>query len=166
MNLSLPRKRTLLAYAIVVAIAFVSRATRAETPHKKTGVQGNVQQQLVSIETGFFEAWKTKDDTYFRSHMLASGVFWGEDGTLARDQQLQKQQASAKTCAVEGYGLSDFHLLPLTTGAYLLTYTAEQYATCGGEKLPIHITGSSIYVFKERRWQAIYRAEVPMRDQL
>jgi len=30
---------------------------------------------------------------------------------------------------VEGYGLSDFQVLQLATGAYLLTYKAEQYAT-------------------------------------
>jgi hypothetical protein len=47
----------------------------------------------------------------------------------------------------------------------LLTYKAEQYATCNGEKMPVHINGSSIYIFKTGRWQAIYRAQVPLKNQ-
>jgi hypothetical protein len=66
---------------------------------------------------------------------------------------------------VEGYGLSDFGVLPLTAGAYLLTYKAEQYATCNGEKIPIHINGSSVYILQAGRWQAVYRAEVPLKNQ-
>ena len=70
-----------------------------------------------------------------------------------------------KTCVVEGYSLSDFGVLPLATGAYLLTYKVEQHATCGGQKIPVYMNGSSVYIFKDGRWQAIYRAEVPLKNQ-
>jgi hypothetical protein len=132
---------------------------RAQSP-KKLGVE----QDLVRTEMGFFEAWKTKDLAYFRSHIPDNGVFFGESGTLSRDEQLEELQTAAKACVVEGYGLSDFSVIPLAAGAYLLTYKAEQYATCG-EKLPVHLNGSSVYIFKDGRWQAIYRAEVPMKNQ-
>jgi hypothetical protein len=29
----------------------------------------------------------------------------------------------------------------------------------------VHINGSSIYIFKAGRWQAIYRAQVPLKNQ-
>ncbi len=148
-------------------MCFCSAQQTAQTPHKndvRSGAATNVQLELVRIETGFFEAWKTKDQTYFREHIPENGVFWGEYGTFSRDQQIE-QQASAKSCTVEGYGLSDFGALPLAAGAYLLTYKADQYATCNGEKAPVHMNGSSIYIFKTGRWQAIYRAEVPLKNQ-
>jgi len=149
-------KASLTCAALVIAVSLTStiRPTRAQAPQKKSGVE----QELVRTETGFFEAWKTKDQAYFRNHIPASGVFWGEYGTFSRDQQLEEQQASAKTCTVDGYSLSDF-------GVYLLTYKADQYATCGGEKVPVHMNGSSVYVFRDDRWQAIYRAEVPLKNQ-
>jgi hypothetical protein len=31
--------------------------------------------------------------------------------------------------------------------------------------MPVHLNGSSIYIFKAGRWQAIYRAEVPFKNQ-
>jgi hypothetical protein len=164
-----PANKTVLSRtAILIPLALLLGSTSAQTPTKMTdarsGVQTNVQQELVRTETGFFEAWKTKDQAYFRAHMPENAVFWGESGTLSRDQQLAEQLASAKTCTVEGYGLSDFGALPLATGAYLLTYKAEQYATCNGEKVPVHMNGSSVYIFKTGRWQAIYRAEVPLKN--
>jgi hypothetical protein len=132
----------------------------AQTGHGKTNALSEIQQELIRTEIGFFEAWKSNDAAYFRSHMPEDAIFWGESGAFSRDQQLQ-QQSGAKACNVEGYGLSDFGVLPLTSGAYLLTYKGDQYATCSGERLPIHINGSSIYVLKSGHWQAVYRAEVP-----
>ena len=78
---------------------------------------------------------------------------------------MAEQKGPAKACAIDGYSLSDFGVLPLTTGAYLLTYKFDQYATCAGEKLPVHMNGSSVYVFKDGRWQAIYRAQVALKSQ-
>jgi Domain of unknown function (DUF4440) len=146
--------------AVLLMLLFPLLPAQAQTPRKK-----NLEQELVRTETGFFEAWKTKDLAYFSDHIPANGLFWGENGSLSRDQQLQQQQAAAKNCAVDGYGLSDFQVLQLATGAYLLTYKAAQYATCGGERVPVHINGSSVYVFKSGRWQAIYRAQVPLQNQ-
>lgn len=164
---SLPAKNVLLkSAAILVPLALLLGPTSAQTPHNDApNDTRSIELELVRIETGFFEAWKTNNQAYVREHMPENAIFWGENGTLSRDQQLADQQAAAKSCTVEGYGLSDFGALPLATGAYLLTYQAEQYATCSGEKMPVHLNGSSIYIFKAGRWQAIYRAQVPLKNQ-
>ena len=158
--------------AILLPLALLLGPTSAQTSRMndagsdvRNSAPASVQLELVRTETGFFEAWKTKDQTYFREHMPENGIFWNDSGTFSRDQQLAEQQASAKTCTVEGYGLSDFGALPLGSGAYLLTYKAQQYAICNGEKAPVHLNGSSIYIFKAGHWQAIYRAEVPLKNQ-
>jgi hypothetical protein len=159
------KRAVVLGALAVISIAFLLRSFHAHTPPKKTATLSTIQQELVRTETGFFEAWKMKDQVYFREHIAENGIFWGEAGTFSRDQQLQEQEASAKVCKVDGYGLSDFAAMPVAEGAYLLTYKAEQYATCNGEKVPVHMNGSSIYVLKAGRWQAVYRAEVPLKSQ-
>ena len=165
---SFSKPRTKMRPILVFAIIALSFYSDAQTSPKKASGQSStlkVEQELVRIETGFFEAWKSRDQSYFRDHMTENGVFWGDSGTFSRDQILQEEKASAKVCTVEGYSLSDFGVLPLSSGAYLLTYKAEQYATCKGEKAPVHMNGSSIYIFRSGRWQAIYRAEVPFKNQ-
>jgi hypothetical protein len=145
---------------LAFGLIFMIPQSHSQPPQKTM-----VEQELVKTEMGFYDAWKAKDVTYFRNHIPDNGVFWSEDGTFSREQQLSAQQAAAKDCSVDGYGLSEFSMLPLANGVYLLTYKAEQYATCGGEKLPVHMNGSSVYIFKDGRWQAIYRAQVPAKNQ-
>jgi hypothetical protein len=159
------KDRFLVCAAILIPLGFLWRPTVAQTQAKKTDSLATIQQELVRTETGFFEAWKMKDQSYFRDHIAENGIFWGEAGTFSRAQQLQEQESFAKVCKVDGYGLSEFAALPLTDGAYLLTYKAEQYATCNGEKVPVHMNGSSIYILKAGHWQAVYRAEVPLSNQ-
>jgi Domain of unknown function (DUF4440) len=147
--------------AVLLSLIFLSRLAHAQAPKKAS----NIDQDLVRTETGFFEAWKSKDVAYFRNHIPENGIFWGEYGTASRAEQLEEQKGSAQACVVDGYSLSDFGVLPLAAGTYLLTYKAEQHATCGGQKVPVYMNGSSIYIFQDGRWQAIYRAEVPLKNQ-
>ena len=156
-----PLRTSLTCAALLISLAVTIRLAQAQTPKKKN----NVNQELVQIEIGFFEAWKSKDLEYFRNHIPENGIFWGEYGTASRAQQLEEQKDSAQSCVVEGYVLSDFGILPLAAGTYMLTYKAEQHATCGGQKVPVYMNGSSVYIFKDARWQAIYRAEVPLKNQ-
>jgi hypothetical protein len=158
-----PGKTCLVCAAALAATLISIGSSGGQSQHASNNAA--IEQELVHTEFGFFEAWKSKDVAYFRTHIPENGVFWSENGTLSRDEQLQEQQASAKNCTVEGYSLSDFGVLPLATGAFLLTYKAEQYATCGGQKLPVHRNGSSVYIFKQGRWEAIYRAAVPLKNQ-
>src|SRR5271169_2878596 len=154
--------RTSLTFAaLFISLTFGIRPAQTQAPQKKS----NVDQELVRTETGFFEAWKSKDLAYLRNHIPENGIFWGEYGTASRAEQLEEQKGSAQACVVDGYSLSDFGVLPLATGTYLLTYKAEQHATCGGQKVPVHMNGSSVYIFKDGRWLAIYRAEVSLKNQ-
>ncbi len=164
MNLHIP-KAFFTGTALFLAILSTPHSSLAQSPEKPQPKKASVEQELVHTEFGFFEAWKSKDIAYFREHIADNGVFWGEYGTFSREQQLEEQQESAKACAVQGYSLSDFRVMPVAPGAYLLTYGAEQYATCGGEKVPVHMNGSSVYILRNGRWQAIYRAEVPLKNQ-
>lgn len=162
-------KRFRLSSVGVIALLVCASTAHAQTSARESkpsnsSPQVNTEQQLVEIESGFFEAWRTNDQGYFREHMAETGVFWGEDGTLSRDQQLASWQANAKNCTVQGFGLSDFGALALASGAYLVTYKAQRYGICNGEKLPVHINGSSIYVFRSGHWLAIYRAQVPVKN--
>jgi hypothetical protein len=155
-------KMFLVLTGTLLALSFLSASSSAQNSARNTA---NIQLELVRTETGFFEAWKTKDLAYFRDHIAENGISWGETGTSSRAEQLQEQESSAKVCRVDGYGLSEFAVLALADGAYLLTYKAEQYAICNGEKVPVHMNGSSIYVLKAGHWQAIYRAEIPLKNQ-
>ena len=79
------------ALLIAISITLAIPPAQAQAPKKKNAID----QELVRTETGFFEAWKSKDLAYFRNHIPENGVFWGEYGTASRDQQLEEQKGSA-----------------------------------------------------------------------
>ena len=72
--------RKCIGWAVVLAITATIQSSRAQSPQRK----GGTEQELVRTEMGFFEAWKTKDQAYFRNHIPENGVFWGEYGTFSR----------------------------------------------------------------------------------
>ncbi|MGO9939210.1 MAG: hypothetical protein ACLPH3_16180, partial [Terracidiphilus sp.] len=82
MNRSSFRAKTiaLCCSILLIPLVFLLHLTHAQTPPKKIAEHSNVQLELVRTETGFFEAWKTKDEAYFRAHMPEEGIFWGESG--------------------------------------------------------------------------------------
>src|ERR1700675_4474562 len=86
--------------SILIPCLFLSLPGCAQNPQKNVSPPRNVEQELVRIETGFFEAWKMKDLTYFREHIADNGIFGGEYGAASRAQQLEEQQGSAKSCKV------------------------------------------------------------------
>jgi hypothetical protein len=143
MHMRIP-KAFIASFALLLVLISQTHTGLGQAQQEKAqkSTKSSVEQDLVHTEFGFFEAWKSKDIGYFREHIADNGVFWGESGTFSRDQQLEEQQESAKACAVQGYSLSDFRVMPVAAGAYLLTYSAEQYATCDGEKIPVHMNGS------------------------
>ena len=94
-----PAKKTFLTAAVLVALALLLGPTSAQTQHKndaRSSAPTNVQLELVRTETGFFEAWKTSDQAYFREHMPENGIFWSDNGTLSRDQQLADSKLPRK----------------------------------------------------------------------
>ena len=64
--------RTSLTFAaLVISVAFPFQPAHAQAPRTKI----NIDQELVRTETGFFEAWKSKDVAYFRNHIPENGIF-------------------------------------------------------------------------------------------
>ena len=109
----------LILLQLTLRISPASAQAPNKKPDARSGSQAGVQQELVRIETGFFEAWKTKDLAYLREHMVENSLFWGEvRHVLPRPATggaagLPRKFAPSWTV----YGLSDFGALPLASGA-------------------------------------------------
>jgi hypothetical protein len=94
----------LFCAAGLAALVIGSHPTQGQRPSRNA----SIEQELVHTEFGFFEAWKTKDVSYFRSHIPENGVYWSDAGTFSREEQVRQQEDAAKNCIVDGYSLSDF----------------------------------------------------------
>src|SRR4029079_12060182 len=81
-------------------------------------------------------------------------------GGVAGTEQALKDLGSSD-CKVNGYSLADTNFTWLDKNTVLMTYKADQDATCNGQKVPGTVWASSIWVNKDKQWKAAFHQETP-----
>ncbi len=113
---------------------------------------------LEALERRFYEDWKNKRLTAVEQNLSSDSIAWGEWGIFSKQQQVESQRRSNAVCEVRSYRFSEIKTIPVNKGAILFTYRLEQDAQCGGGAAPSPIRISTLYVKRNGKWQAIYRA--------
>ena len=125
--------------------------------------QDDLTKQLASIEQSLWKGWASADATPLRHHATASYVAIGDWGVLSgRDANIEN--ASAGSCEVESYELDDWQVHRVADGTAILTYEAEQDATCEGTQVATEVMVSSVYVMEDGEWKAGSYHETPLAD--
>lgn len=147
------RNRTINATLAVLALLVWSAPVRA---------QDDLSTTLEGIERNLWEAWKDADWDVFRANLVEDAVNNGAGGVMAgRDAMLSEMAGSP--CEVAGYSLGDFQVHRVAAGTAILTYRAEQQATCDGETLPSPVWVSAVYVNEGGTWKNALYQETPAR---
>ena len=81
-------------------------------------------------------------------------------GGVAGTEQALKDLGSSD-CKVNGYSLADTNFTWLDKNTVLMTYKADQDATCNGQKVPGTVWASSVWVNKDKQWKAAFHQETP-----
>lgn len=123
--------------------------------------QGDVKSQLSSIEKDLWTAWKNADPGPFEQYCSDDMVGVGVEGIHAGKQQAI-EAITNQPCQVRSFSLSDFQVHEVSDDTVLLTYKANQDATCGGMKVPADVAASSLYVKKGGKWLAFFHQESPL----
>jgi hypothetical protein len=142
--------------------AAVLLALLAPTWSAPAQAQEDVEAKLMAMEEALWEAWKTGDWEVFRSHMTEGAVNNGAGGATAGRDAMIEGMAGA-SCDVQSYELSDMQVHQIARGTAILTYRAEQAATCEGEALPSPVWASAVYVNDGGEWKNAFYQETPAR---
>jgi hypothetical protein len=125
------------------------------------GADGALADELLAVETQFWESWKNGKPEVFKELMANDAVFFGQFGVASKDAILQQQVESVQVCKVESYALTNPRAIRIDENAAVFLYEAEQHAICGGGKVQPVMHGSSVYVKRGGKWINLYRSEVP-----
>jgi Domain of unknown function (DUF4440) len=111
------------------------------------------KQALPGMEKALWEAWSKGDTATFDKHMTentvnvnAGGIEIGKKAALA--------ELSSGACKVASYSVGDITVTMASDSTAILTYTANQDATCEGHKLPGKVNVSSVWVKQGGKWLA------------
>jgi hypothetical protein len=150
------------AFVIVVLMAAVGATMFAQMQGSKSEEKGKsdgTEQKLSQMEKDLWEAWKNHDVEPFKKAMAAQSVNVSSGGVAGTEQALKNLGSS--DCKVKGYSLADTNFTWLDKNTVLMTYKADQDATCNGQKIPGTVWASSVWVNKDKQWKAAFHQETP-----
>ena len=150
---------------LVVLTMLVISASFSQTPPAGTERKGEVRgesgvaEAIIVREEGFWDAWKNRRADFFKENLTEESVVVVGTGRKGKSQVVE--EISKADCLVQEYSLSDFKATSLGRNAFLLTYRAQQRATCGGKGLPATVYASSIYVTRRGVLLRVFHQQTP-----
>ena len=148
--------------AIVMLVAALDATLLAQVQGSKSAEKGksnDTEQKLSQMEKDLWEAWKNHDVEPFKKAMAAQSVNVSSGGVAGTEQALKDLGSS--DCKKDGYSLADTNFTWLDKNTVLMTYKADQDATCNGQKVPGTVWASSVWVNKDKQWKAAFHQETP-----
>lgn len=121
----------------------------------------SAENTLFQNEKNLWEAWKNHNAQPFQQNMSPNAVDVSGNGVTTGQQQVI-QDLTSGNCQVNSYSLSNQKFTWYDQNTVLLTYRADQDATCNGQKLPGSVYASSLWVNKGGAWQAAFHQETPV----
>jgi uncharacterized protein (TIGR02246 family) len=108
------------------------------------------EDDVKALEKTMWEAWAKHDLAVFQErlsedhvHVAANGIIAGKAANLADMKE---------PCEVRSWKLGDIRVQQLGSDAALLSYEADQDATCDGEKLPAHVYVTAVWKKTGGKW--------------
>jgi hypothetical protein len=148
-------------FVIVVLVAALGATMFAQTQSKseEMGKSNGTEQKLTQMEKDLWEAWKNHDVEPFKKAMSTQSVNVGSGGVAGTEQALKDLGSS--DCKVASYTLADTKFTWFDKNTVMMTYKADQDATCNGQKIPGTVWASSLWVNKDKQWKAAFHQETP-----
>ncbi len=153
--------RTLIITVLIIATATLALG---QTKSTKSGSMNNSEKEaLIALEKQAWEAWKTSDGKFFQGLLSEDSIGFGDSG-VARKDMIVKDIAGTD-CEVRSYSLDNYELVMLDPNTAILTYKADQDATCKGKAVPAKVWASSVYVKRGGKWLNAFHQETPVTSQ-
>ena len=151
---------------LVLLTMLVIGASFSQTPpagiERKAEVrdESGATQAIIAREEGFWDAWKNNRADFFKQNLTEESVVVLGSGRKGKSQVVE--EILKADCLVKEYSLTDFKAISLGRNAFLLTYLAQQRATCGGKELPPpRLYASSIYVIRKGLFLREFHQQTP-----
>ncbi len=133
----------------------------APKPTAMEDTNKDITAKLVETEKSLWDAYTKKDAKPFEEALAENFTAINSTGRENRTDSLKSY--SAHSCEVKSHSLSDFHTSKISDDLYLLTYKADQDATCDGNPVPKTMWFSTIVKKDGDAWKGVFHMGTPAR---
>jgi len=118
-----------------------------------------MEDSIVNTERQLWDAWKNKDSATFEKTLAPNAVTMGANGL--EDRAATIKDIATHNCQVRDYSLTNTKVTQIDKDTVLLTYTANQDATCDGQKAPATLNVSTVFEKNGDKWMPAFHQESP-----
>jgi hypothetical protein len=116
------------------------------------------EKALQSNEQAGWQAWKDHDAKSVEG-MTPENAVNIADGTVVKGKQQVLKSMVDPGCTVNSFSLSDFSYLWLDKNTTVMTYTANQDATCSGKKQVGKVIATTVWQKQNGNWMSAFHQE-------
>ena len=119
--------------------------------------------ELMALEHSVWKAWAAGDHAKLAKYLHENSVSV-TSGTVASGRANIVENYAEAACDVESFLLEDMKAHPINENTVILTYKAQQDATCAGVKLDPKLLATSVWVRDGGEWLVASYQETPVTD--
>lgn len=123
---------------------------------------GPMKVAVITLEKSVYEAWKSKDASFWVTFLSDKFVGRGSFGKLVKASATKEYTGT--DCEIKSYALSDEQLRSRGKDAAIITYKVTVNSTCGGQQLPTNSRVAAIYVRDNGKWKRAFHARAAIVD--
>ncbi|MES2776030.1 MAG: nuclear transport factor 2 family protein [Bacteroidota bacterium] len=117
--------------------------------------------EIIALDKLAWKAWKDKNAEWFKTHTTEEFLSINSDGVSTKADVIK---ATPTDCDVKSFSLSDFKFIVLDANSVILTYIANQDATCNGKKVTPKVRASVAYVKRGGKWIEAFYIDTPVAE--
>ena len=140
-----------------LAVAVVGMIVVAAAP---VAAQHDLAGALMTIEKSLWQGWADADGAPFEAH-LTDGAVNITPGGLTAGKAALIGDITDGSCEVRSWELSSPAVHAVTDDVAIVTYQADQEATCDGHDVSGKLIVSAVYVNQGGEWKAASYQETP-----
>jgi hypothetical protein len=141
---------------LILILLLLSGSTA--TFSQESSKDAKLKAHIIDIEKAGWNAFKTKNASWFKENTTPGYLQITEEGTFTREEVI----ASLNDCTVKSFSFGDFKMVKLNKSTALLIYTVAQDGMCGGEKLPAEVQVAVNYVKQGGKWLEAFYMDTPI----
>jgi hypothetical protein len=149
--------------SLIITVLIIATAILALGQTKSASMNSSEKEALIALEKQAWEAWKTKDGKFFQGLLSEESIGVGDSG-VAKKATIVKDIAGSD-CEVRSYSLDNYEVVMLDPNTAILTFKADQDATCKGKVVPARVWASSVYIKRGGKWLSAFHQETPVTSQ-
>ena len=122
------------------------------------------KQQIVDLETRFWQSMKDKDVETAKSLIAKEGLVTGPMGTMTINPQKYAQMTRDGQWTLEDFEINNVEVVQPTEDSAIIAYEVHQTGDMKGRPMDLRCADSSVWVKEEGSWKCALHTETILED--